>query len=197
MSDARVGQLQLLSEITRDQLTSTPARRLGILGIAGGNGLDVIDPEQIDAVFGYDINADYLVACAARFGRKFGDRLVLTEACIDGHSMIEPVGLLIANLFIEYVGLDEFLAFLAANAGGIGVVSCVIQRNQAESFVSSTEQASAFNRLSSIASDIDVDALENAMVALGFLCNHSSDHALPNGKALLRRDFLVSPVGDS
>ncbi len=45
---------------------------------------------------------------------------------------IERVDLVIANLIIEYVGIDEFVAFPAANARSVGVLSCVIQRNDAE-----------------------------------------------------------------
>jgi hypothetical protein len=33
-----------------------------VLGIAGGNGLDLINPRGTDAVYRYDINPDYLVS---------------------------------------------------------------------------------------------------------------------------------------
>jgi hypothetical protein len=55
MSDVRVGQLQRLREITREQLAAFPSRSIGVLGIAGGNGLDLIDPATTDAGYGYDI----------------------------------------------------------------------------------------------------------------------------------------------
>ena len=63
MGDPRVGQLQRLHDITGEQLAAYPSRAIGVLGIAGGNGLDLIDPETTDAVYGYDINPDYLAAC--------------------------------------------------------------------------------------------------------------------------------------
>src|SRR4051812_14645236 len=108
MSDAQVGQLQRLHDITREQLAAYPSRAIGVLGIAGGNGLDLIDPQTTHAVYGYDINPDYLAACGARYRDGFGDRLHLIEAAIDGSLRIERVGLLIANLIIEYVGTEEF-----------------------------------------------------------------------------------------
>jgi hypothetical protein len=74
----------------------------------------------------------------------FRDRLHLIETRIDRSLTIERVDLLIANLVIEYIGIDEFVAFAVANAGSIGVLSCVIQRNDAEGFVSSTDYASSF-----------------------------------------------------
>ena len=47
MSDDAVGQLQRLHEITRAQLADNPAHTIGILGIAGGNGLDLVDPDTV------------------------------------------------------------------------------------------------------------------------------------------------------
>jgi hypothetical protein len=55
MSDARVGQLQRLREITREQLAAFPSRSVAVLGVAGGNGLDLIDPATTDGLYGYDI----------------------------------------------------------------------------------------------------------------------------------------------
>jgi hypothetical protein len=54
-----------------------------VLGIAGGNGLDLIDPETTDAVYGYDVNPDYLAACEAWYREDFGERLQLIETSID------------------------------------------------------------------------------------------------------------------
>jgi len=79
MSDAQVGQLQRLHDITAEQLAAYPARVIGLLGVAGGNGLDLIDPGTTDAVFGYDINADYLDACEARY--EAGTSPLLSSSC--------------------------------------------------------------------------------------------------------------------
>lgn len=164
MGDPRVGQLRRLHEVTGEQLAAYPSRAIGVLGVAGGNGLDLIDPETTDAVYGYDINPDYLAACEARYREDFGDRLHLIETRIDRSVTIERVDLLIANLIIEYVGLDEFVAFAAANARSMGVLSCVIQRNNGEGFVSSTDHASSFDALASVSSDIDPETLTSAML---------------------------------
>jgi hypothetical protein len=193
MGDPRVGQLQRLHDITEEQLAAYPSRAIGVLGIAGGNGLDLIDPETADAVYGYDINPDYLAACEARYRDDFGDRLHLIETRIDRSVTIERVDLLIANLIIEYVGIDEFVAFAAANARSIGVLSCVIQRNDAEGFVSSTDYASSFEALASVSSDIDPETLTSAMSDVGFVALERHEYPLPNGKALVREDFRVTP----
>jgi hypothetical protein len=144
-------------------------------------------------VYGYDINPDYLAACETRYRDDFGDRLRLIETKIDRSVTIERVDLLIANLIIEYVGIDEFVAFAAANARSIGVLSCVIQRNDAEGFVSSTEYASSFDALASVSSDIDPDTLTSAMSDEGFVALNRCEYPLPNGKTLIRRDFRPRP----
>ena len=194
MSDEQVGQLQLLHDITAEQLAAYPSRSIGLLGIAGGNGLDLIDPQNTNAVYGYDVNPDYLAACDARYRGSLGDRLTLIEAKIDRSLTIERVDLLIANLIIEYVGAEEFVSFAAANAPSICVLSCVIQRNDAESFVSSTDYSSSFDALASVSSDIDPDSLTAAMTDAGFLALGRCEYPLPNGKALLRQDFRTTPT---
>jgi hypothetical protein len=193
MGDPRVGQLRRLHDITGEQLAAYPSRAVGVLGIAGGNGLDLIDVETTDAVYGYDINPDYLAACETRYRDDFGDRLHLIETTIDRSVTIERVDLLIANLIIEYVGVDEFVAFAAANARSIGVLSCVIQRNDAEGFVSSTDCASSFDALASVSSDIDPETLISAMSGGGFVALDRCGYPLPNGKALVRQDFRPGP----
>jgi hypothetical protein len=189
MGDPRVGQLQQLRLITGEQLAAFPSRAIGVLGIAGGNGLDLIGPETVDAVYGYDVNPEYLAVCDARYGDVFGDRLQLIEMRIDRFVTIERVDLLIANLIIEYVGVDEFVAFVAANARSIGVLSCVIQQSDAEGFVSSTEYASSFDGLASVSSDIDPETLASAMSDGGFLSLARFEYPLPNDKTLIRQDF--------
>lgn len=189
MSDARVGQLQQLRTITGDQLFDHPATTVGFLGVAGGNGLDLIGP-AVTTVYGYDINPDYLAACEDRYRDKLGERLHVIEATIDRALQIAPVDLLIANLIVEYVGASEFAAFIAANADGIGVLSCVIQRNEAASFVSTSDVASAFDGLASVASDVDAGGLAKALANVGWLEQARWIYSLPNGKTLIRQDFV-------
>jgi hypothetical protein len=189
MSDASVGQLQLIREITSEQLTAFPSRSIGILGIAGGNGLDLIDPTFTDAIYGFDINAEYLRACEMRYRERFGDRLRLIETRIDRCTTIKPVDLLIANLIVEYIGLGEFAEFVVANAASIGVLSCVIQRNGTAGFVSETQYAASFEPLAPISSDIEPDALGASMNRAGLKALAICEYGLPNGKSLVRQDF--------
>jgi hypothetical protein len=188
MSDEAVGQLERLRRITFDQVRDHPARTIGMLGIAGGNGLDVIDADAVDAVHGYDVNGDYLDACAARYRDVFGDRLHLSQCLVERTLIIDQADLLIANLIIEYVGVDEFVAFAALNAPRIGVLSCVTQQNRGAGIVSATAYASAFVGLDAIACEVDPQRLSSAMTSAGFEVIGTTENLLPNGKILTRRD---------
>jgi hypothetical protein len=193
MSDSSVGQLQLLREITGAQLAAFPSRSIGILGIAGGNGLDLIDPTGTDAIYGFDINAEYLRACELRYRTRLGDRLRLVDANIDRSLVIDRVDLLIANLVVEYLGLEEFAAFVGANAASIGVLSCVIQRNGSAGFISESEHAAAFDALALASWDIEPEALDTAMRDAGLTILGRHEYELPNGKSLVRQDFGPMP----
>lgn len=189
MGDPGVRQLERLHDITREQLAAYPCAAVGVLGVAAGNGLDLIDPQTTHAVYGYDINRDYLDACAARYHPTLGDRLHLIETSINRCLRIEPVDLLIANLIIEYIGSAEFVAFAVANSASIGVLSCVVQRSESEDFVSSTDYAPAFAALASVSSDVDPEGLESALADSGFEALERYQYPLPNGKILIRQDF--------
>jgi len=83
---------------------------------------------------------------------------------------------------------EEFAAFVALNSSAIGVLSSVIQRIDDAGFVSATAYASSFDGLSSIASDIDPNALEAALGDAG-LSGLGRFTYPPNGKSLIRQDF--------
>jgi hypothetical protein len=111
------------------------------------------------------------------------------QTSIDRSLTIGSVGLLIANLIVEYVGVEEFAAFAAANVHEIGVLSCVTQRNDAAGFVSATQYAASFDALSAISSDIDAMSLAAALEKAGFAHTVSLEYPLQSGKTLVRQDF--------
>ena len=67
-----VYQLQTMNEMMKEQFSAYPAKSVMILGIAGGNGLEHIDPKKFRSVYGVDINPDYLNVCQKRYS-SLGD----------------------------------------------------------------------------------------------------------------------------
>ena len=71
MALPEVAQAQLLADVFAAQLEINKPRSLAMLGCAGGNGFERIDPEVTRRVVGVDLNGRYLHEVCARFGTKF------------------------------------------------------------------------------------------------------------------------------
>lgn len=65
MKSASVRQLQALERIMKSQLDCPINSSVMILGVAGGNGLNHINPDIIKSVYGVDINREYLKECVS------------------------------------------------------------------------------------------------------------------------------------
>lgn len=55
-----VMQLQAMNEMMKGQFDAYSVSSVMILGIAGGNGLEHIQRDKFERVYGIDINASYL-----------------------------------------------------------------------------------------------------------------------------------------
>jgi hypothetical protein len=62
-----VMQLQAMNEMMKGQFDTYPASSIMILGIAGGNGLEHIQKDKFERVYGVDINSSYLYAVSQRY----------------------------------------------------------------------------------------------------------------------------------
>ena len=184
-----VRQLQALSGIMKAQLEAYPVRTAMIFGIAGGNGLEHVDPEKYDRVYGIDIYREYLQAAEERFA-GLGEKLQLM--CLDltkDAGKLPEAELVIADLLIEYTGYAAFTA--AVKQAGARFVSCVIQINpeEEETWVSDSPYLHAFDRLDEVHHEMAPEGLAAAMETEGYreILRESTD--LPNGKKLMRIDF--------
>ena len=82
-----------------------------ILGIAGGNGLEHIDKNKFQKVYGVDINREYLTTVAERYS-DFSDILECIQLnLIEESGRLPKAELLIANLLIEYKGESGYRKF--------------------------------------------------------------------------------------
>jgi len=126
MRAAGVGQLDVLRDLFAEALATCRPASVAILGIAGGNGLDAVDPASTTRVVGVDINPEYLEAARRRFASMSG----LDLCCLDLANQrieLEPVELVHAALIFEHAGtarcLENALAMLAPS----GHLSVVLQ----------------------------------------------------------------------
>ncbi len=182
-----VQQLQTLSAIMQKQLTAYAAPSVTVLGVAGGNGLEHVDTRRISRVYGIDINAQYLNTCQERFSH-LGDCLSVMQLNLRGDAcMLPEADLVIANLFIEYIGADAFVRHM--NKATPQYISCVIQKNGDVPFISNSPYQHALMKLSVIHSDIDASALTDGLAGIGYRLMLTEEYPLPNGKSLIRLDY--------
>jgi len=188
MSHPAVHQLQLLNTIFREQYTDYPPKNLVYLGICTGNGLEHVDPELTDTVWGIDVNEGFLALCADRYGPAMKN-LRLQKVDIN-HTLFETgdVDLIIANLVLEYIDTDRFFRQIDKIAGAATVISLVFQDNKSVPAVSPSG-TTALQVLSGFHRDLDLPGLETAMAAGGFQIIRTKTYSLPAGKDFVRVDF--------
>ncbi|WP_242848127.1 hypothetical protein [Ruminococcus sp. HUN007] len=100
--------------------------------------------------------------------------------------------LLVANLLIEYIGYECFQN--AVKTVHPKYVSCIIQINKDTSFVSDSPYLHVFDRLDEIHHQIQEDELAGAMQKIGYISGTTDVYDLPNGKKLVRLDFINSAL---
>lgn len=193
MSLDSVYQLQALNEMMKEQIYTYSCESLMILGIAGGNGLEHIDTNIFQKVYGIDINRTYLNECKSRYPALNKIFIPICADLTDSELKLPAAQLLVANLLIEYIGYDCFKK--AVKAVKPQHISCIIQIDIDESYISDSPYIHTFDRLDEIHHQIEEKALIIAMYEIGYSHNMQDERILPNGKKLVRLDFVRnSPI---
>ncbi len=187
MSLKSVYQLQALSEIMGKQFAAYEVNSVMVLGVAGGNGLEHIKGGKFSKIYGVDVNQDYLDTCKKRYA-NLGDRLETIRADLTvGKLQLPHAKLLIADLLIEYIGYDAFAQVVRSVRPGF--VSCVIQVNEGEDFVSDSPYLHCFDRLEEVHCQMEEERLTECMQQIFYQKKLVEETPLPNGKKLLRIDY--------
>lgn len=188
MSLDSVKQLQAMNEMMKKQLAAYPVTTVMVFGIAGGNGLEHVDKQKYKKVYGIDINEAYLAAVKERYA-ELGDTLECRRIDMISESDSLPESeLVIANLFIEYVGYEAFQKGVLKSEAKY--VSCIIQINTDEvSWVSDSPYLHAFDGLDTVHHQIGEKALVKAMKEIGYRPLKINEYLLPNGKKFVMLDF--------
>ena len=188
MSLESVYQLQSMNEMMKEQFDAYDAHSVMILGIAGGNGLEHIDKDKFLSVYGVDINQDYLNECLKRYS-SLSDIFKPVCADLSDDSLELPcTDLLVANLLIEYNGYDCFKKVV--KKVDPEYISCIIQINTEESFVSDSPYLHVFDRLDEVHHQMEENQLIGSLQKIGYTKKFTNERELPNGKKLVRIDFV-------
>lgn len=187
MKLASVMQLQAMNEMMKNQFNSYPVSSVMILGVAGGNGLGHISKDKFSKVYGVDVNAAYLKEVIRRYPDLEGVLECLCINLLNESDKLPQADMIIANLLIEYIGYSCFQK--AIRCANPKYVSCIIQINAENSWVSNSPYLHVFDGLEQVHHQMEEKALENAMIEIGYHAINMLEHMLPNGKKLVQLDF--------
>ncbi|HMM20544.1 MAG TPA: class I SAM-dependent methyltransferase [Selenomonadales bacterium] len=188
MKLASVKQLQTMNEIMRDQFYRYEISSVMVLGVAGGNGLNHIVPDKFRVVYGVDINAAYLEEAQKRYPLLQRIFRPIQADLTDGSLILPQADLVIANLLIEYIGYDNFQRTIGNT--NPEYVSCIIQINLDDGFVSDSPYLHAFDHLGEVHHPIAESKLTEKMNEIGYKSVFREQRPLPNGKEFLRLDYI-------
>lgn len=187
MSLDNVYQLQALNEIMKEQFYAYDIDTIMILGIAGGNGLEHIKKEKFRKIYGVDVNCNYLEQCKKRY-KDLED--IFDTICVDllsDNLQLPCAELLVANLLVEYIGYECFQRVVKLVKPQY--ISCVIQINTSESFVSDSPYIHIFDCLNEVHNQMEENGLVKCMNEIGYEVKLTTEKSLPNGKKFVRIDF--------
>lgn len=182
-----VMQLQAMNQMMKDQFDTYPISSIMILGIAGGNGLEHIPKGKFESVYGVDVNSSYLKEVVHRYPDLEGILECLCINLINETDKLPEADMVIANLLIEYIGYDCFQETIQ-HVNPI-YVSCIIQINIEDTWVSDSSYLHVFDRLEQVHHQIEEQELEKAMLEINYHAIKTLEHMLPNGKKLVQIDF--------
>ena len=182
-----VMQLQAMNEMMKNQFNTYPVSSIMIFGVAGGNGLEHIQKDKIEKVYGVDINSSYLQATIQRYPDLSGLLECLCINLIDETNKLPKADMVIANLLIEYIGYECFQK--AVRYVNPKYISCIIQINIEDNWVSDSPYLHVFDGLEQVHHQMDTYVLENTMREIGYHEIKTLEHILPNGKKLVQLDF--------
>ncbi len=185
MNLENVDQIPLLNKIMKSQLSYFNVDSVAIWGIAGGNGLEHISCKNFKKVHGIDINSKYLNEIKRRFpdlNCLILEKLDLNDLLID----LPETGLVIANLLIEYIGLNNFLAQVTKI--NPKYISRVIQEDNTN-FVTDSSYSDSLKNIGVLSVAISKNELINKMGEIGYNCILKEEYFLLNNKKFIRTDF--------
>ena len=182
-----VMQLQTLNEMMKGQFDSYSVSSVMIFGIAGGNGLEHVPKGKFERIYGIDVNSSYLQEVILRYPNLDGLFECLCINLIDEADKLPKADMVIANLLIEYIGYKCFQK--AIRYVDPKYVSCIIQINIEDNWVSDSPYLHVFDRLEQVHHQMKEKALVKAMNEMDYHAIRTLERMLPNGKKLVQIDF--------
>lgn len=182
MSLPSIAQAEMLAEELRLTLLKAQPESLAVIGCAGGNGFEHIDPLVTKRIVSIDINSGYIDMLKIRFSDKLPG---LETYALDIQSReipIPPVDLVFAALIFEYVDLEACFRNLCSLCQPRGHLISVIQLPSQGLPAVSQSPFSSLGALSSLMRFVSPEEIEGHATKVGFTSFSSRVIKLASGK---------------
>jgi hypothetical protein len=182
MQSPEVNQLGPLADVFAEVLRRHRPDSVAVLGVAGGNGLEHVDPSVTRRIVGVDLNPHYLETTQRRFPDLPG--LELHCADLAGETLtLEPVALVHAAMVLEHAGTERCLDNALALVGPGGVFSTVLQLPSATAGAVGVTAFPAMETLAGHFAFVDPGHLQRLLAGRGWRLVDEGHVPLPSGKA--------------
>jgi hypothetical protein len=178
-----VCQGPLLASTLRRVVTTFRPRSLAVLGTAGGNGLELVDPALVRRVVAVDFNPEYLAVCTDRHAASFARFESILHDLSQGPPALEPVDCVFAGLVLEYIPADRFFAYLASLLAGSGIFAALVQLPSPNLPEVSPSPFRSLEKLRPVFSPVNVELMHDTLGMRGFSLVEDERSVLASGKS--------------
>lgn len=188
MALPQVAQAALLCDVLADLLRAHRPASVALLGCAGGNGCELIDPAVTRRVVAVDLNPAYVNTSRARFADRFA---CFETICGDVEQDLrcEPVALAYAALLFEYVEVAPALRTVAAMLAPDGVLAVVLQEPSPDVAAVTPSPYVSLGALAARLRHVDPDALADAAEDVGLAETSCRRELSAGGKNFVVKTF--------
>lgn len=188
MEHQTVSQAQLLNSLTNNYLQKYAPKNILFLGVSGGNGLEHIDLNKINTVYGIDINQSYLDVAKERYAKMIKNLVLVNVDISNSTETFIKADFIWAALIFEYIDVEKGFSFITRNCSNRARLIVTIQSNNGNQSVSQTGVES-IKSIKDLFKIVDKQELQLCASAAGFELIGSEENKLPNGKSLLTYEF--------
>lgn len=192
MALPNVAQSACLASELRAILNRYRPASMALLGCAGGNGLETVDPAVTTRVVAVDINPAFVATTRERFAGRFQRfEPFVCDISADQPVPFEPVDLVFAGLLLEYVPLRSAFTFFRAALVKQGVLAVVIQRASKRFPKVSTSPYVSLEAIAPHMHLVEPDAVTRQAASFDLALSFTRHATMPNGKILTTQVFSV------
>jgi SAM-dependent methyltransferase len=178
-----VAQAQFLAESLASSVREIAPRSVAVLGCAGGNGFDLLPPDQVQRVVGVDINPNYIAATEERYQGRFAKLELHCADVLSEGLHFEPVDFVFAGLLFEYVDPVKCLTNIKRMLNPGGHLVAVLQLPNASISAVTPTPFQSLGKLSGLITLHPPGEFEARARSLGFITETSKRSELGSGKA--------------